>query len=728
MSISFDKSTQTFYLDGKGVTYAFFINNYGFAEHLYYGKKIHHDCYLHTRSDGTDTFPASVPGDFEYKGGTPFSYPLMPPEVTFFGTGDYRECTVHVKHPEGDRLTDLLYDGYEILENKPAINGMPSMDGGETLVLHLYDKIKDFGADLYYTVYDDCDVIARRIVYKNCSEKTVKLDRAYSFAMGLPGNNYDAITLHGGWANERNPERVPLHYGVHSIDSKRATSSAALNPFMAVVEHNATETFGEAYGFNLVYSSSHVLKAEVTMTGETVVLGGINDFDFEWTLGADESFETPEVVIAYSCEGIGGMSRAFHDAYRNHLINKRFVKKSRPILINNWEGTYFNFTPEKLMSIADAVAGTGIDTFVLDDGWFGVRNNERSGLGDWFVNETKMPAGIDQVINHVNSKGMKFGLWFEPEMISEDSDIYRAHPEYAIKAPDRPNCYARRQLMMDLTNPEVRNYIVDSVNKMLKNHNIGYVKWDYNRNVTEFFGSTLDIERQSEFAHRYALGVYDLCERIVNGNPDVFFEGCSGGGARFDPAMMYYFAQTWCSDNSDAEARTMIQYGTSMAYPLSSMSGHISAVPNHQVNRITPMQTRADIAHLCATGYELDTTDFTDEDRATVAKQIEEYKRMERLVLEGDLYRINSRFDSNHFAFAIVSKDKSEAHLTCYQSLIHCNDEIYRVKMQGLDPNKKYYIPEKKMIAYGSTLMNVGMVVSFGRNDFVSRTYHFEEK
>ncbi len=728
MSVSFDKNTKTFYLDGKNLTYAFFINNFGYAEHLYFGKKIHHDYYLYTRTDGTNGFTPSTPGDFEYVGGTLFSYDLMPPEISFFGTGDYRESTVHVKHPEGDRLTELLYIGYDILDEKPKINGMPSMSGGQTLVLHLYDKVKDFGADLYYTVYDDCDVIARRIVYKNHAANDVKLKRAYSFALPLVGNKYDAITLHGGWANERTPERAPLHYGVHSIDSKRATSSSSLNPFMAVVERDATETSGEAYGFSLVYSSSYVLKAEVAMTGDTVVLGGINDFDFEWTLGADESFETPEVVIAYSNEGIGGMSRAFHDAYRNHLINKRFVKKHRPILINNWEGTYFNFTPEKLMAIADAVADTGIDTFVLDDGWFGVRNNDRSGLGDWFVNESKMEGGIDRVINHINSKGMKFGLWFEPEMISEDSDIYRAHPEYAIKAPDRPNCYARYQLMMDLTNKEVRDYIVDSVNTMLKNHNIEYVKWDYNRNVTEFFSGVLDHERQSEFAHRYALGVYDICERIVNGNPNIFFEGCSGGGARFDPAMLYYFPQIWCSDNSDAEARTMIQYGTSMVYPLSSMSGHVSAIPNHQVHRITPISTRADIAHLCATGYELDTTNFTDDDRAAVKAQIEDYKRMENLVLEGDLYRINSRFDSNYFAVAIVSKDKSEAHLTCYRALYHCNDEVFRVKMQGLDPNKKYYIPELQLIAYGSTLMNVGIAVNLERKDFITKAFHFEEK
>ena len=426
MAIYFDKATKTFYLEGKGITYAFFINNYGYAEHLYYGKRIPRDYIVYTRSGGTSSCRATTPGHDD-RG--MMSYNVMNPEITFFGTGDYREATVHPRFVTGDRLTELLYAGYEILPEKPAITGMPSLDGGETLVLHLYDEVKSFGADLYYTVYDDASVIARRIVYKNDAETPVTLDRAYSFAMGLPGNGYDALSLYGGWACERSPERISLHHGVVSIDSKRATSSATLNPFMAVLGKGTTETVGDAWGINLIYSSSYILKAGVTNTGETVVLGGVNDFDFSWKLGTGETFETPEVVIAYSDEGIGGMSRELHDAYREHLIQKRFVKAPRPVLINNWEGTYFNVTTEKLCAIADAVAGTGIDTLVLDDGWFGKRDNDLSGLGDWVVNEKKLVGGLDAVIEHVHSLGMKFGLWFEPEMISPDSDIYRAHPE-----------------------------------------------------------------------------------------------------------------------------------------------------------------------------------------------------------------------------------------------------------------------------------------------------------
>ena len=726
MAIYFDKETKTFFLEGKSTTYAFFINNFGYAEHLYHGDKIHRDFILFTRSSSTNSCTATLPGLDRQPGIN--TYQQMNPELSFFGTGDYREAAVHPKFTSGDRLTQLHYVGHEILDEKPAITGMPSLRGGKTLLVHLYDAVKDFGAELYYTVYDDCDVIARRAVYLNNSDESITLDRAYSFATSLPSGDYDMLSLFGGWACERQPERVALHHGVASVDSKRATSSAALNPFFAIMEHTATETAGRVYGFNLVYSSSYILKAERTLGGELLITGGINDFDFEWKLAPGECFETPEVVIAYSSSGIGGMSRELHDAYREHLINKRYAKASRPVLINNWEGTYFNFNKEKLCAIADAVKGTGIDTLVLDDGWFGKRDDDSSGLGDWFVNEKKLVGGLDAVIEHVHSCGMKFGLWFEPEMINEDSDIFRAHPEYAIGAPDRARCYSRHQYVMDLTNPEVRDYIVNSVNTILSRHKIDYVKWDFNRNVTEFFSHALDAEHQSEFSHRYALGLYDLCERIVNGNPDIMFEGCAGGGARFDPAILYYFPQIWTSDNSDAEDRTLIQYGTSIAYPLSAMSCHVSAVPNHQTGRTSPFATRGDIAHLGATGYELDTTVFTDEDRAAVKAQIEEYRRMERLVLEGDLYRIDNPYTSNYFAFAIVSKDKSSAYLTCYRSLHHCNREVHRVVMQGLDRTKEYYVPEMKLIVHGSVLCSVGIPVHFAKADFTTKVFHFEEK
>lgn len=723
MAITFYEKSKTFFLDGKGITYAFKINEWDYAEHIYYGKTIAHDDLGYAmRETGCGGQNASVPGTLGNYG-----YHVCKPEISFFGTSDYREPTVHVLNPKGDRLTELLYDSHEILTEKPKISGMPSLTGGETLVLHLKDRVNGFAADLYYTVYDDAPAIARRTVYKNGSNDTVYLDRAYSFTFALPESNYESLTLHGGWAKERSPERVKLHRGVTSIDSKRTSSSSGLNPFMALLTEGATETLGEAYGVSLIYSSSYAIKAEYAPNGLVYLTGGINDFDFRWKLGAGESLETPEAVLVYSANGIGEMSRAYHDIFREHLINSRFVKAPRPIVINNWEGTYFNFNGEKLKRIADGVANTGVDTFVLDDGWFGKRDNDKSGLGDWFVNEEKMGEPLDSVIEYINGLGMKFGIWFEPEMINEDSDIYRAHPEYAIGAPDRPHSRGRNQCVMDITRKDVRDYIVDSINAIIRNHHIEYVKWDYNRNVTESWSVGRDPELQPEFAHRYALGLYDLCERIIEANPTVFFEGCAGGGARFDPAMLYYFPQIWTSDDSDAEERTHIQYGTSIVYPLSSMSCHISTVPNHQTGRITPMETRAAIAHLGATGYELDASQFTDEDRERVKKEVEEYKKSAPLILNGDLYRVNSPFDSNLFTVCVVSKDKSVAEMVAYRRMGGVNNEPVRVKAAGLAPEKRYFVPELNRTLSGSTLMNVGWVPRYPRGDFAVVKYHFNE-
>lgn len=725
MAITYVNDWKTFFLDGKDVTYAIHINKMNCAEHLYFGKKIAHEPLFFTRGNGVGGCIVTAPGCDDLRAAFN-SYSTYPAEIAFFGTGDYREPCVEVLNPAGDRLVRLLYTGYDILPEKPAIPGMPSLTGGETLVLHLEDPDTKFGADLYYTVYDDCDVIARHIVYKNNSDGVIRLNRAYSFSLALPTQDYDVISFYGAWAVERTPERTPMRHGVVSVDSKRTSSSSTLNPMIAVIDSDGDEDRGEAWGFNLVYSSSFVLKAEGNVHGAANITGGINDFDFSWKLDAGDTFATPEAVIAYSAEGLGGMSRAFHDAYRNHLINPRFVKSPRPLLINNWEGTYFNFNNEKLMAIVDAVEGTGIDTFVLDDGWFGKRENEFSGLGDWFVNTKKLEGGLSRVIDHVHSKGMKFGLWFEPEMVSEDSDLFRAHPDYAIQVPGRERCHGRHQLVLDLTRAEVRDYIVNIVNKMLDENGIDYVKWDYNRNITESFSVGRDADRQAEFAHRYALGLYDLFERIIETHPNVFFEGCASGGARFDPAILHYFSQIWTSDNSDAESRTQIQYGTSFAYPLSAMSCHVSACPNHQTRRETPFATRANIAQLGATGYELDTTAFTDEDRKAVRAQTEEYRAIQDLILKGDLYRIDDPFTSNFFSEAVVSKDKNEAILTAYRRMGGADMDLKRIRMKGLDPEKTYFCKELGEAHTGNVFMRVGIPMHFPAGDFASLRLHFK--
>lgn len=724
MAIYFDKETRTFYLDGKNISYVFCINEWDYAEHLYFGEKIPHEDLRYTKSNGSNTFRV-VPEGEETKKGSFNSYFHFGTELSFFGTGDFREPTVQVENPAGDRLSSLLYDGYEILSEKPRITGMPSLSGGETLVLHLRDRHTDFAADLYYTVYDDADVVARRAVYRNGGAASVTLRRAYSFAMSLPGQDYEVLSLHGAWARERQIQRTPLPYGVFSLDSKRCSSSATMNPFLGLLSRGATEESGDAYGVSLVYSSSFVLKTEGVATGETLVTGGVNDFDFSFRLGVGEAFETPEAVLAYSAEGLGGMSRAYHDAFREYLIPKRHAKSPRPLLINNWEATYFHFSNERLMGIIDVIAGTGVDTFVLDDGWFGKRDNDHSGLGDWVVNEKKLAGGLKTIIDYVHAKGMKFGLWFEPEMISEDSDLYRAHPDFAIAVPGRRPCRSRNQLMLDLTREEVRTAVADMINRVLRENQIEYVKWDYNRNVTDLYTESLPPDRQTEFAHRYVLGVYDLCERIVRGNPDIFFEGCSGGGGRFDPAMLSYFPQIWTSDDTDAEERTFIQYGTSVVYPLSTMSCHVSICPNHQTGRTTPFATRGGIAHLGATGYELDTTQMSEEDRAAVLAQTAEYRRCQELILAGDLYRIENPQDGNYFSVSVVSKDKTSAILQTYRRLHRPNDVPRRVKMRGLDPARRYFVEELNAVYSGATLMHVGIAQKFPSTDFATLKYHF---
>ncbi|MBE6685935.1 MAG: alpha-galactosidase [Ruminococcaceae bacterium] len=720
MAVYFNEENKHFYLEGKDYSYVFRINRIGFAEHLYFGSRIGREDMAYMELVGSGSAYAQMPNERNQ------CYSFYNPELCFYGTGDYREPTFMVKNPGGDRLCRLHYTGHEILSQKPRIKNMPSLSGEETLIIHLEDELSKFAADLYYTVYEDSPILARRIVYKNNSDNDLVLDRAYSFALAIPNKEFDILTLRGAWGAERQMQYCNMHRGVVSIDSKRCTSSAILNPFIAAVSKGANEEYGEVFAVNLVYSSSFVLKSDRNADGKAMLCGGINDFDFEWHLAPGEELEAPEAVIAYSNEGLGKMSRAYHDVYRKHLINPRYVNAERPVVINNWEGTYFNFNSEKLIEMAKAVKGLGIDTFVLDDGWFGHRDEDSSSLGDWFVYEKKLPGGLKPVIDAIHENGMKFGLWFEPEMISEDSELYRAHPDYAIGVPGRDRCKSRRQYMLDLTRKDVRDHIVDAVNKVLSENEIDYVKWDYNRNVTDNYSLSLPPERQKEFAHRYALGVYDIMERIVNGNPDIFFEGCAGGGARFDPAILYYFPQIWTSDNTDAEERTKIQYGTSICYPLSTMSCHVSAVPNHQTRRCCHMKTRADIAHLGATGYELDPTLFTDEDKDAVKAQISAYRELSRLILDCDLYRTENPFEGNFFGFNLVSKDKSESVFTCYRRL-NGEETVKLVYPGGLDPEKKYYIPERNVTLSGSTIMNAGLEPYFPHHDFATDVIHFKE-
>ena len=715
--IVFDQKSATFTLTGKGVTYAMGVTD-GVLEHRYFGASVVDGDLSLYRTEVATSFEARVPGKK--------SQNQIAVEAPAYGRGDYREPMLVLRGENGETALDLTYTGYRIEKNH-ALKGLPTCRGGETLVVTLSDAVRGVSVDLFYTVFDDTPAVARAARITNTGKSDLKIQRAYSAALDLPGNGYDLITLYGAWARERTPERIPIRHGVASVDSKRVSSSAPLNPFAALVEHTATENAGRAYGIALLYSSSWKIACEGAQNGSTRLIGGINDFAFSKTLAPGESFDTPEAVFVYSSEGIGGLSRAFHDLARAHIVNPAFANKPRPIVVNNWEATYFDFDYERLFAIIDAAEGTGIDTFVLDDGWFGARVNDSAGLGDWTVNKNKLPEGLTPIIDRCHERGLKFGLWFEPEMVNPDSDLYRAHPDWAIGCPGYEPLLSRRQLVLDVTRKEVRDYLVESVNRVLKENAIDYVKWDSNRNVSDLWSPAADPRDRECFAHAYALGLYDLFDRIVLANPRVFFEGCSGGGSRYDFGMLRYFPQIWTSDDTDAGMRCMIQYGTSYCYPLSAMSCHVSVCPNHQNGRTTPFVTRCAVAHLGPTGYELDLSKLPPEEKAQIAEQNALYRRDEDLVLSGDLYRIADPFDGRAFGFLLVAKDKSKAALTLVKLLTLTNAERPLFRLPGLDPAAAYLVEETGATFRGGTLAELGLPLEWRNlHDFDAAVFHFK--
>jgi len=723
MAIIFDEKSKIFYLESKNTTYAFGVNPAGFLEHLYFGERVGRDlifgtygskgrCHngLHYDSDGKSYDPACIPMEIH----TPYA-------------GDYYESSLVLHFPNGNRRSDFKYEGYEITKEKNALEGLPSLRHGETLKVFLTSK--EAKVTLYYTISENAGIIARSMKICNDGKQPIRIDRAYSFAFSLPQRNWKALYLNGASGAEAHLAETPLSRGLFTIDSKRGASSSAMNPFMAIGLDETTENSGTAYGINIIYSGSHAIKAEKIPSGLTRVIGGINDFDFSWKLEPGEEFQTPEAVLAFSNEGWSGMSRQFHDIYREALIPERFVKKVRPIVINNWEGTRFKFTAEKLHAIVEKVAGTGIDTFVLDDGWFGIREDQTSGLGDWFVNEEKLDGTLKDLIDFTHSKGMRFGLWFEPEMVNKDSDLYRAHPDWAIQTPDEVPVEGRCQLVLDLSRVEVREYLSECINKIIQNHEIDYVKWDCNRDLAEGYSLALPADRQKELYHRQILGLYDLFERIVNANPNVIFEGCASGGSRFDAGILYYFPQIWTSDQTDAPARAKIQYGTSFCYPLSAMSCHVTESPNRRAKHTTPFHSRAALAHLGATGYELDTTKMTDEELFEIPNQIAAYKADTDLVLDGDVYRLVSPFgDTNYFAMEVVTPDKKKAKIVVMKFMEAFNEPEVRIFPKGLDPETVYEVTELGLTMQGKSWMNFGIYPKMDDRDFETKVYRFIAK
>lgn len=722
MGVIFNNKTGEFHLQNKNISYIFKILKNGQLGQLYFGKRIsHRNSFEHLIDlpDNQPPYTATCAGDPH------FSLDLLKQEYPAYGTTDFRRPGYQILQENGSRITNFVYKGHEIYNGKPKLEGLPATyveqgDEATTLEVNLVDELIDAKICLFYTIYEDRNVITRSVKFFNSGSEKIKLDRVMSACLDFSDSNYEMVQLSGGYARERYVAKRKLQQGVQYVESTRGASSAAQNPFMALKRPETTETSGEVYGFSLVYSGNFLAQVEVDHYDVARVTMGINPFDFQWMLESGESFQTPEVVIVYSDKGMGGMSRTFHELYQNRLARGEWRNKPRPVLINNWEATYFDFNEDKILDIAKTASGLGIELFVLDDGWFGKRDDDTTSLGDWFVNNEKLPNGLKGLASKINELGMQFGLWFEPEMISKESNLYESHPDWLIKVPGREDSPSRNQHVLDFSRKDVKEYIYERLSAILSENPISYVKWDMNRNMTEIWSAKLPAERQQETAHRYMLGLYEIMEKLTTEFPHVLFESCAGGGGRFDPGMLYYMPQTWTSDNTDAVERLKIQYGTSMVYPLSSIGAHVSAVPNHQVGRITSVDIRGKVAYFGAFGYELDLNQMTTEEREKVKKQVEFYKENRELLLFGNFYRLKSPFvGDGNAAWMVVSKDKKEALVGDYRVLAKANESYYnRLKLEGLLEQTEYVENTSGMTFNGDELMNVGINLNLVERDY----------
>ena len=727
MPIHYHENTRTFHLFNASVSYIFTILENGTPGSLYYGAR------LTDKDDYSELLEmkrrANAP--CTYEGNLLFSLEHLKQEYPLYGHGDLRYPACSMRRENGSHIFEFRYISHVIYSGKHGINGLPAIwcsttDEMESLEVELEDANSGTRLTLYYTICSDLPVIARHTRITQAGASAVTIERVMSCNVDLIDDAWEMVQLNGAWSRERHVTTMPLRPGIQSVYSMRGHSSAQFNPFLALKRKECTETQGECMGFTLLYSGSFLAGVEVDNYHVSRVQIGIHPDCFEWTLQQGESFETPEAVYVYSEDGLNGMSQAFHTLFNRHLVRGKYRMKERPILINNWEATYFDFNTDKLLDIAREAKSCGIEMLVMDDGWFGVRNSDNCSLGDWKVNTDKITGGLKHLVDEVNKIGLEFGIWFEPEMISPNSDLYRAHPEWAIQIPGREATQSRQQYVLDLSRSEVLDYVYESVASILRSANIAYVKWDMNRQLSDLGSTYLGAEEQQELFHRYVLGVYALQERLVTEFPDLLLENCSGGGARFDPGMLYYSPQIWCSDDTDAIERLMIQEGTSLIYPLSTMGAHVSDCPNHTVGRVTPFETRGHVALAGTFGYELDVTKIPEEDRKMIPEQTKMYHKYHELVCEGDYYRIAS-YRENHLydCWAVAAKDKSEVLVTYVHVLSIPNAHSRKIFLQGFEPEAVYALEGTEEKYTGEMLMKCGFLIKGFWGDFKSKLYHF---
>ena len=727
MAIVYDASSKTFNLSTSKTSYVLKVLDSNHVAHVYWGKKIkakNLDYVLRSKNWGSFLTNTDNIDDFMLE--------MTPQEYPGYGSTDLRTPAVELQFSDGTSATDFRYESHNIYAGKNKLNNLPATyveDENEamTLELTLVDSLKNVKLILSYSVFEEFDAITRSVKIINESNEDVNINRVLSANVDFRDSDYELLQLSGAWARERHIIRKEIRSGSQSIESRRGSSSHAQNPFMALVRKDTTEQHGEVYGFSLIYSGNFLANVEVDMYENARAQIGINPFDFTWLLKSKEEFTAPEAVLVYSNEGLTGMSHIYNCLYGKRLCRGKYRDEVRPILINNWEATYFDFNETKIKEIAREATNLGMELLVLDDGWFGKRDDDNSSLGDWFVNEEKLKGGLNKLATEINEMGLQFGLWFEPEMVSPISELYKKHPDWCIHIPGRNRSEARRQLILDYSREDVCNYIIEKISEVLSSAPISYVKWDMNRNMSEIGSAKLPANRQREVAHRYILGLYKVLEEITTRFPDVLFESCSGGGGRFDPGMLYYMPQTWTSDNTDAIERLKIQFGTSMVYPNASIGCHVSAVPNHQVDRITPIETRGVVAMSGNFGYELDITKLPESEKEIIKEQVKLYKEIRETIQFGKCYRLSSPFENNDIAWMFISKDCEEIIVSFVRTLAKPNSKFISLKLVGLDESSKYEILGENIIVGGDELMNIGLNVPELKGDYQAKMWRLKK-
>ncbi len=728
MAITYNMEAEVFSLSTRKSEYQIKVGRYGFLLHSYYGAPVGGEdmSYLIGYTDcGFSGNPAEAKSD------RTFSLDTLPLEYPVYGIGDFRDACLELCFADGSRSADFRYSSHIIYSGKYSLKGLPSMYGSEnewqTLEIALNEIASDITLTLYYAVCEKHNIITRACKIKNNSSSTIKLERIMSYCVDFLHDRFDLITFCGRHAFEREPARAPLRHGFQSAQSIRGASSHQYNPFGILCEHNADENQGECYGFHLLYSGNFLLEVERTQRNCTRIIGGIHPQGFEFVIKNGESVTAPEAALTYSANGFDELSYNYHEAFRTKLCRTPDKWQRRPVVLNNWEATYFNFNEKKLLELAKSAADLGVDMLVLDDGWFGNRNSDDAGLGDWEVNTQKLANGLPSLVQKINELGLKFGIWVEPEMVNENSLLYRAHPDWALKVPGREPCRARDQLVLDFSRSEVRNYIYNAISKVIKSANIEYIKWDMNRHLTNVFSASLAAERQGETTHRYMLGVYEFLERLHSDFPELLIEGCSGGGGRFDAGMLYYTPQIWCSDNTDPIQRLTIQYGTSFGYPTSSISAHVSASPNHQTGRSTPLNTRGTAAMIGCFGLELNPLLLTYGEKEQLRALIKKYKVHEELITQGRYHRLTTCEEKNGFAaWQFTSKDKSEALVNVVATTTFGNAPFNTLRLAGLDENA-IYIDEGGRWHSGAALCNGGILIPQLNGDYPVFSIYFNK-